>query len=37
MKFKNCWKHNLVPNLPSRNKTLVIVAKNYAETDIKFS
>ena len=37
IKIKNCWEHSLVPSLPSRNNTLVIAAKNYAETDIKVS
>ena len=29
------WRQSLVPSLPSRNKTLVIAAKHYEETDIK--
>ena len=32
---KNGWRQSLAFSLPSRNKTLVIVVKNYTKTDIK--
>ena len=33
--LKNGWRQSLVRSLPSRNKTLVLVIKYYAKTDIK--
>ena len=29
------WRQSLVPSLPFKNKTLILVVKNYAKTDIK--
>ena len=36
-KISNRWKQSPVPSLPSRNKVLVIVVKNYTKIDTKVS
>ena len=33
--LKFIWRNNLVPSLPSRNKTLAKSARNYARADVK--
>ena len=35
--LKNGWEQRLLPSIPFRNKTLVLVVKNYAKIDTKVS